>query len=307
MTWLMRATVFAGLLWLAGCNGGSSTPDPAPADTLINGTVTIEGAPLADLSDQTASGSQDADKWAVWLIDPTEDVDSIALVNGDDTFVSSDIQQAGDYLLQVKVVPAVDLTGGIETATPVELSIPVSLVEGTTTAAVVDVTFLAPQAVSAVRSVSQTGPEGYRVRLHYSISGADGVNELIELNWRNRLLRRDTNRDGLLSDELDYADSDRDCISDSLYQYLWQKRHGEPYTLGGMITELDLAQDRLRVGETTVLVSEGTRIHQGMKELRLEQLAIGDEVSVSGQRDHEGRVFANTINVTRGARQQPPR
>jgi hypothetical protein len=307
MTWLIRTTTLAGLLWLAGCNGGSTAPNPAPAETLINGTVTIDGAPLADLDDPAATGSQDEDKWAVWLIDPTEDVDSVALVNGEDTFTSPDVTDAGDYLLAVKILPAVDLAGGAEPATPVELSIPVSLVDGTTTAAVVDVNFLTPLAVSAVRTSSQADTPAYRVRLHYSITGADGANELIELNWGSRLLRRDTNRDGLVSDEADYADSDRDCISDSLFQYLQQKRHGQPYTLGGMITALKLDEGRIRVGETPVLVSEATRIHRGMTELRLEQLELGDEVSVSGQRAPDGRIFAATISVTHATRRQPPR
>jgi hypothetical protein len=305
MKWATTVAAFLSLAYMTACNGGGTVPDPVPLDTTLNGTVTIIGAPLADLVEPSETGSQDDAKWAVRLIDPTEDVDSITLVNDDDTFASSDIDNAGDYLLNVQVLPAVDLAGGADSTTPVELSIPLSVTEGATTALVADISFLAPQAVSALHGVSQLDTS-YRIRLHYSISGAVSAHELIEIHWQNGVLRRDTNNDGLVSDEAQFPDSNRNGISDSLDQFLRETPDGQPYTVRGIITELNLSSGVIHIDDQAVLVNEATRIQQGIRSLRLEQLQIGDNVTVNGSRHPDGRFFAQTIHVTHAQGQQPP-
>ena len=296
MNWKLTAIAMAAVL-LGACGGGGPAPDPGQQPAALEGTVAITGAPLADLDNPAVVGEQDSEKWSVRIIDPTEDVDLINVDHDDDTLYAVDLDLSGDYILQVDVLPAVDLGGGSLDTTPVSVSVPVTLITDATTTVDVQIEFVAPTVSSAVHMVSQDG-EGYLIRLRFQLAGPAAVSELIELRWQDHLLRRDTNGDGQLDDETEYLDSDRDGISDALINWLRQSGPGgAPQTVTGTVTGLQLQSGWLRVDEQPVQVHEGTLIRRGMHRLRLVELELGDHVSVTVTRGSDNRLYAQEIHV----------
>lgn len=296
MNWKLTAIAIAAVL-LGACGGGGPAPDPGQQPAALEGTVAITGAPLADLDNPADVGDQDADKFSVRIIDPTEDVDLISVDHDDDTLYAVDLSLSGDYILAVEVLPAVDLGGGTQDTTPVTVSVPVTLVADTTATVDIQIEFVAPTVSSGVHAVSQDGG-GYLIRLRFQLAGPAAVSELIELRWQDHLLRRDTNGNGQLDDEAEYLDSDRDCLSDALSQWLRQSGPGgAPQNVTGTITGLQLVSGWLRVDDQPVQVHEGTLIHRGMQRLRLDELEVGDRVSVTVTRGRDGRLYATEIRL----------
>lgn len=305
----MRIVKTIGLLAFfasVSCSGGSAIdPVNVPAPATITGTVEIIGAPLATLDDLTQLGDQDASKWSLKLIDPVEDVDSILIPVLDTTFGPVEVTTAGEYLLSINLQPAVDLSGGTAATTPVTVNIPVTVETGQTTQVFATIELIAPMIASSVHTSSQIS--GGRLRLRYTVeTRALRDTGFLEMDWNNRQLRHDTNRDEQFDDEEYFADSDRDGISDGSRDQMHDRIiMPERFTIEGKLLEFDRPQHRILVGDRWYRVTELTQVWRHTRRVHLSDLRVGQLLSINGHNGREGLKYAVEIRIM-GPTDMPP-
>ena len=297
MNW--KNMMLAGiLLFSVSCGSGGSPPIDNGFFATLTGVVTIDGALLADLGDPQLIDDQDVEKWTVRLIDPTESVDSIELPHSDTAIVPVDIVPYEGALLEIELLPAVDLSGGTASVTPVTLALAVPLTDDLTTVVNASVTVLPATGVSSVRSASQLG--GGAIRLAYNLhQGLDVMSELIEIDWNGMRLRRDTNGNGRVDDEVYFTDSDRNGISDIRQQGLQEGQgSGAALQLAGSIAALDIYSGVLTLDGQACFVDEQTVITGIDKSIiTLQELQTGWEVEASVRRGRFGGYYLQKIEV----------
>lgn len=286
--------LLAGLL--CGCNGGSGTIEPTADPAILNGGLDVTGAPLADLAAPDVTGDLDEDKWAVRVIDPTESVDSIALDHSDEDILPVNLDLAGEYLLRFELLPAVDLSGDGASVTPLVLDVPVLLEPAATTAAAVSVELIPP--ADALSRVTAQG-SGYLIRLSYSLTGPGQMQALVELDWANQRLRRDTNGDGQLDDEAYFTDSDRNGIGDNRQEGMKNMDpQAGPVTDQLVISAIDFGSGVLTADGTDYHIDESTQVLGTENQpLTLVDLAVGQMIEMKSRRSKHGLLYAQRIKL----------
>ncbi len=278
-------------LLLAGCGGGGIDV----ASTQLGGAVLISGDQLADLLNPAEIGAQDSAKWAVRVIDPTESVDAIELGHTDTLITPVYLPELPEYLVQIEFLAAVDLDGSGAAVSPVILDCAAQLSPAAVNTLSAAVEIIAPAGASSVRSTAAAS--GYQIRLRYQLAGPAPADELLELDWTNRQLRRDTNRNGQLDDETYFADSDRNCISDNRQQGLQDGAgSGMSSNASGALGQIDTDSGTLTVDGKTYFITETTVIVdvQG-RSITLADLVPGNDVAVNGRRGRYGALYATRI------------
>lgn len=296
---VLIAVVILGLCTTA-CKGGSSVPDENGTDAFLSGDLTVTGAPLADLDDPASVGELDADKWALRVIDPTESVDSAEIPNEDTSFGTVAVQPLDNYLLQIELLPAVDLSGSTADVTPLTLDIAIPEVEGVETQVSTEVELVAPIHASSLRTTSQTG--GWLVRLRYTIGGPREEMDAIEIDWNHHQMRRDINGNGNFDDDPVFQDSDRNGISDNRQQGMMDNQmHGSSVQASGLIDQIDVQLGRVTIDGRVFLVDESTQItDSGGQTLTLSDLSVGQSADAEGRKGRMGSVYATSIVLSAG-------
>lgn len=282
--WMITGLLPAVVLGLAfGCSGGGGT-EPVDNNEVdpgyLSGAITVAGAPLADLDDPETVGDLDSDKWSAWLIDTTEDVDTIAIDPDGLTLTPTTVTTPGTYVLSIDLLPAVDMSGDGSTVTPVTVSLPLTIESTVETVVTVAVEFTKDLSMTTSQTTRQAGD--YRVLLHYTVSGPETLDELIELQWLNQTLRSDSDGDGSLDNEPDYLDSNRDFLSDGLQERLEQQGHGpQDHHFEGEILLINLEMRNLRVDNQMFRTDEMTRAEFQGRRIPLTELTTGTMVRIT--------------------------
>ncbi|MCB1217434.1 hypothetical protein KDL44_08565 [bacterium] len=293
---LAIAILLSGLL--AACGGGSADPEPLPQQGSLGGSITVEGAALADLGSGLNPGALDPGKIGVRVIEPIIDIDAIEIETSGGTLNITEVPPGTAKLLQLELLPAEDLSGGSAASTPVQLSIPLNFVAGELTSIAAEVSF-EQEAASASHVVSQAG-RGWYVRLRYTISGPGATTRSLRIRWNDSTVQYDSNLDMQFSDEDSFADSDRDGLGDELRELVNdQASDREIVERSGLISELLPAQhgilldSGLRIG-----INELTRIRINGAAARPGALHVGDSCTVRGYLHDADGIRALEIDVT---------
>jgi hypothetical protein len=296
ITLLLGTTAALGMA-LMSCTGGGNPIVPAESDALLGGTITVVGAPLADLDNPDVIGEQDAGKWSVRVIDPTESVDVIEIEHGDTTITPLALDLLGDYLLRIEILPAVDLSGGSADVTPVLLDLLVPASTAIDTVVTANIELVPPQDASASRVISQAA--GYRLLISYTVTGEHASAELIELDWNGYQIRRDTNSNGLLDDEVYFPDSDRNGLSDNRQQGIQGgSGGGQVLQISGVVDAVHHDLSSITVDGHVLLVDETTVITSSENAaITLSEIVVGQSVAVTAHKGKFGNIYAASIQV----------
>jgi hypothetical protein len=295
------ALAWIALFALAACGGSTPEPGPGPRPgddpTFLTGSVTIAGDELADLDDQATVGSQDADKWGVRVIDPTESVDDIELPHGDTLITTTEISALEAVLVSVNFIAAVDLNGHNAPTTPLALdcAIPITAEAVNTFHAQID--WYLANTPSSVHGTS--AGDGYLVRLNYQLQGTPDSATLLELDWDDKLVRRDTNGNGHLDDETFFNDKDRDGISNNRDKKLKDiPGHGVNAEETGTISAVDVAAGEITLPGRTYLIDETTVVLDANgATITLSDFSAGQVAYVKAERGHAGVFYASRIEL----------
>ena len=193
-----------------GSSSGGSNPD-------LEVHISIDGIELIDNGNGLKAGTR--------VIEPIEDVagirKTVAQPEHEDGQLASfrGIPRGRDFLLDINYLPASYPGGTVPLENPavqngdgsVNTAVPFRLPE------------LHGRTVLSVDIHYEPQPDGsYSVELDSRIDYGNGVEEYSALlDYAGGLLRRDSNNDGSFSGELEFTDSDRDCISDNYSSELY--------------------------------------------------------------------------------------
>jgi len=193
-------------------------PWPSADAGAIKGTLTVEGYTLVNPDSlEAVPYAEGIVQVPLRVVDPEDDVDSIAFPGPDGSFIIPDLPALNSATLTVTVPVAEDIDGDLKAGDSVAVSLQVSVAAGRQTLVNLTISPVQPETLqedALPGSLLQSPP----VQVDYYYCGPDGIRQrTIALFIGLQRMMVDTNRDGEFgADDLQFADENNNGLSDTV-------------------------------------------------------------------------------------------